>query len=435
MSNQIGFNSGSSCNGAGGDYCLPELDYTVKPTVRVTGKTGYCEIKVQMWDTIGCEEDNIVRVYNEGDCVCLDGKYYFSKIDKNLDKPGVDTTTWSEGYSQCDLLNPLLDKYISDASISGRTITITRSDGETFDILLPEDKDTYGHVLNNGDGTYTWINADGSTGDSWTGSPHPQFPDDVHVTDFTIDGDVATVTLSDGTSFTQAITHPSGSPEKYIVDAVIDPVAGTITYTYNDGTSFTKPHPAGVGGGASFEQDLNDATGKLTTTVDDTTKVVNVADPSLFPSGAIHAVDNLPTALGTGDIEPVPLYRDGTEEASGGVTVSDTGITLPKAGRWHIHIRVLAQLHDVANNLTGSERTKVQLIKPNGDVATAIKYETADFIAIPEAQDKREINQKHITKFLEAGEYHWKIVNSTAKVNINSIQSDFIFISNETDEN
>lgn len=109
MSNNVGFNTGANNNTCNlkDDGCSSDLQYIVEPTVKVTGHTGHCDIKVPMWDTIGCETDNIVRVYNKGECSCLDGEYWFATKDTVVTKPVAGSTDWEGGYSQCELLRPL----------------------------------------------------------------------------------------------------------------------------------------------------------------------------------------------------------------------------------------------------------------------------------------------------------------------------------------
>lgn len=111
MANNIGFQSLLSqnyCGTEGDEYCgHDDLDQTAKSTVRVSGHTGYCDIKVPAWDTVGCEEDNIVRVYAKGECTCLDGKYWFAKNDTTVTKPSEGSADWEGGFDKCELLRPL----------------------------------------------------------------------------------------------------------------------------------------------------------------------------------------------------------------------------------------------------------------------------------------------------------------------------------------
>jgi len=135
MSNQIGFSGDGMSNCNSETQCNPDLEYITRPTVRVVGHTGYCDIRVPMWDTIGCEDDNIVRMYNKGQCTCLDGEYWFAKHDKVVSKPGTSDADWEGPYTKCELLKPTTthtDVFISDMKIDGNTLTITRSDGTTY---------------------------------------------------------------------------------------------------------------------------------------------------------------------------------------------------------------------------------------------------------------------------------------------------------------
>ena len=117
---QVGFgNSTGGCTNCGGSTTTstnnPSIQYVdqncsngdcgeVVDKLHVVGKKAVVEITVDVWDTIGCETDNIVRMYNTDDCVYVDGLYYWSLEDRNIDKPP--SPRWSKGYTKCAMLKP-----------------------------------------------------------------------------------------------------------------------------------------------------------------------------------------------------------------------------------------------------------------------------------------------------------------------------------------
>jgi len=128
MSNQVGFGGGTSCATQlidTGDVCdTSQEDKTRLPgTTKVSGKTGEKFLTVQIWDTIGCDDDNIVRLYNKNQCVYKDGRYYWSLEDNNVTEPGSDK--WSTGRNTCEVLK-------GDAGTGGST-TLVSSD-KTIDV-------------------------------------------------------------------------------------------------------------------------------------------------------------------------------------------------------------------------------------------------------------------------------------------------------------
>jgi len=121
MSNQVGFGGGTSCATQTintGDACnASQEDKTKLPgSTRVVGKTGEKFITVQIWDTIGCADDNIVRMYNKDQCVYKDGLYYWSITDGNITEPGSDL--WTTGITGCEMLKP------SNSSTGTTTLTL-----------------------------------------------------------------------------------------------------------------------------------------------------------------------------------------------------------------------------------------------------------------------------------------------------------------------
>lgn len=111
---QIGFNNGGCTSCSGGSTTAEGVVYkdvncgtqttAVEDKLRVVGKQGVIAITVDVWDTVGCDSDNIVRVYSYGQCVYSDGLFYFSIADMNITKPP--SSKWSRGYTKCELLNP-----------------------------------------------------------------------------------------------------------------------------------------------------------------------------------------------------------------------------------------------------------------------------------------------------------------------------------------
>lgn len=149
---QIGFgNSSSGCSDCGGGSANSGVHYVeqncdkgdcneVVDKLRVVGKKAIIELAVDVWDTIGCETDNIVRMYNTNDCVYSDGLFYWSLEDKNIDKPP--SPKWTRGYTKCEMLKPGGD-IASPAKLvfpvfSGRadSINSTTNTTATFDTFV-----------------------------------------------------------------------------------------------------------------------------------------------------------------------------------------------------------------------------------------------------------------------------------------------------------
>lgn len=119
---QLGFGTNSaSCGGTpsttpeGVEYVDPTCDVVtqVEDKLRVVGKKAVMHITVDVWDTIGCDGDNIVRMYNEGDCVYKDGLYYWSTQNSNVDTPP--SAKWTDGKTKCDMLRPY--RYVDCAGV------------------------------------------------------------------------------------------------------------------------------------------------------------------------------------------------------------------------------------------------------------------------------------------------------------------------------
>ena len=107
-------------------------------------------IDVDIWDDPGCEGDNVVRLYNTGECVFHDGYFYFSLEDMNVDKPP--TAKWSEPYTKCEMLKPstphpdFVDTdttFVITANAAG-DIVLTGSDGSVSTVQLASTSDTFG---------------------------------------------------------------------------------------------------------------------------------------------------------------------------------------------------------------------------------------------------------------------------------------------------
>ena len=111
---QTGFNT--SCGSSSASSAPANIEYVdpscssnpvVKDKLQVVGKQAVIHITVDVWDTIGCADDNIVRVYKKGKCVYKDGLFYWSLEDGNVDAPP--SAKWTRGYEDCELLNPELN--------------------------------------------------------------------------------------------------------------------------------------------------------------------------------------------------------------------------------------------------------------------------------------------------------------------------------------
>lgn len=110
MASQTGFGSscGTSSNSPTGieyvDQNCGDGNTEVVDKLRVVGKKAVIHLTVDVWDSIGCEDDNIVRMFDQGDCIYKDGLFYWSLEDMNIDTPP--SAKWSEGISKCEMLQP-----------------------------------------------------------------------------------------------------------------------------------------------------------------------------------------------------------------------------------------------------------------------------------------------------------------------------------------
>ena len=344
--------------------------------------------------------------YDKGECIIDCGKWRVALVENPTVSPACSDKLptaqhqWSDKMTMCELIAWIAannDKYITGLSISGDTITATRKDGTTFPVT----------VLH---------------------------PDRIKVTGFTIDGDKVTITQSNGDVFTQTITHPAPMEDIHMDGAVLDCDNQTITYHYTDGSTLVEQHVCGGDAPATtFTETTDDHTGETTLKVNGVTQKFNHDDVTMHPHCGVHSV-----SPGAGqEFDPVPLTETGKSISAGGANVDVASSTwvLPKAGEWDIWLRTLVQLVNVNNNLGAGEKVKIDIVGPDGNVF-GVKYEGDDFIAIPQAQGKREINTKFITRTLPAGTYHLKISgNGAAKVEVTSVMSNFAFHSNTADAN
>mgnify|MGYP003505576875 FL=1 len=80
--------------------------------LKVVGKKAVQQLQFDIWDTIGCADDNIVRVYNKGQCVVENCKIYKPLADNTIDQPSVGVTkvppTWEGGVTLCEALSGAL---------------------------------------------------------------------------------------------------------------------------------------------------------------------------------------------------------------------------------------------------------------------------------------------------------------------------------------
>lgn len=77
------------------------------------------DLTVDIWDDPGCDGDNVVRVFNEGECTYKDGYFYWSLEDLNVEMPP--SAKWSEPSTKCEMLQP--------TDISGKQDKLTNCKG------------------------------------------------------------------------------------------------------------------------------------------------------------------------------------------------------------------------------------------------------------------------------------------------------------------
>lgn len=140
--NQIGFISGADCNVTAEDTtgcAVNRVRTQIHSTTKVVGQTGQQFVTVQVWDEVGCDEDNIVRMFNKDQCVFKDGLYYWSKEDGNITVPG--DAKWTDGVTACEMLKPMDDIVIPQDTNTFVTIEktatstiFTDTEGNTFEI-------------------------------------------------------------------------------------------------------------------------------------------------------------------------------------------------------------------------------------------------------------------------------------------------------------
>lgn len=75
--------------------------------LKVVGKQAIQQMQLPIWDSIGCAEDNIVRVYHKDQCVVQGCLIYSSNTDSNIDEPKAGAAkaepTWDGGYTLCEV--------------------------------------------------------------------------------------------------------------------------------------------------------------------------------------------------------------------------------------------------------------------------------------------------------------------------------------------
>ena len=87
--------------------CSEQENCTPSDRLKVVGKQAIQQMQLPVWDSIGCLEDNIVRVYNKDQCVVQECLIYSSNEDKNIDEPKAGSArvppTWDGGYTLCEV--------------------------------------------------------------------------------------------------------------------------------------------------------------------------------------------------------------------------------------------------------------------------------------------------------------------------------------------
>lgn len=82
--------------------CPPTVD-----KLKVVGKQAIQQMQLPVWDSIGCKEDNIVRVYDKDQCVVQDCLIYSSEVSSNIDEPKVGAAkavpTYKGGFTLCQV--------------------------------------------------------------------------------------------------------------------------------------------------------------------------------------------------------------------------------------------------------------------------------------------------------------------------------------------
>lgn len=128
----------NSCSASSGDGCGHDQNSaTLLPsTTQVAGKTGEKFVTVQVWDTVGCETDNIVRVYNKDECVFFEGKLYWSLENTNVTKPGTDK--WSKGRTICSALKGAEIESPTDAHFTLSNVSAPNTNTNTSAVYILE---------------------------------------------------------------------------------------------------------------------------------------------------------------------------------------------------------------------------------------------------------------------------------------------------------
>lgn len=87
--------------------CATETCPPVVDKLKIVGKQAIQQMQLPVWDSIGCKEDNIVRVYNKNQCVVQDCLIYSSEVDSNIDEPKVGAAkvppTYKGGFTLCEV--------------------------------------------------------------------------------------------------------------------------------------------------------------------------------------------------------------------------------------------------------------------------------------------------------------------------------------------
>ena len=432
------YGSDNSC-GVDSASCPPKkaVKTNFPSTVKVVGKTGVCDIVVPMWDTIGCAEDNIVRLFDKGDCVCFEGLYYFSKKDENVSKP-TNTENWTKGYTRCELLKPLdgealcelISAFEKPAEKVGTKdlVLVSSADGCSLKALSPHS------IVTSDDNSVTVVAKTGEDG-AITYDLKVVHPDDVKVTDLAISGNDITITLSDGTSFTKTITHPAGTTDVKLTDATIDTTANTITYTFSDGTSFTKPHPAG-GAGASItniEHVYNNATGELTVTSSDGSESApqNSHEAAMYPSGQWKCIIPVEAADGSTPAADPLLFKANVKRTAGYGMIVDASTGEIKISKEGIYLIDLRGSTSAVAATGGSDKYILRMsLKPSGGAYAPLHGLEA--LARDGNVGERVVKTRHMSLPLDVGDtLTVQIVATTGVLHVDGFEGRIAFQSSK----
>ena len=102
-----------------GDLVIPT---EISSTTHVVGKSGMKILTLSVWDTVGCRDDNIVRVYNKDQCVYHNDRIYWSLEDDNITEPG--SSKWTTGVTLCQALKGTEGSRMATPALTAKFIPI-----------------------------------------------------------------------------------------------------------------------------------------------------------------------------------------------------------------------------------------------------------------------------------------------------------------------